>query len=305
MRSTRQAKEADAERKSRSNPVQKMEVHAGESDGGRGQADARRADSEGQREGEQQLLPTAREKLLRRFGGGAADAPNTRQSLQRQLAGKRSASAPISLQAKYADGGERACRAASGGPVGERAASALGRAERDPGAPLDEKVRSRAEGALGVDLGGVRVHTGAASQDAAASVRARAYTVGQDIHFGAGHYRPGSAEGERLIAHEVVHTVQQRGSAGVSAQPSLEVSTPGDHHEHEADSLASQITGPRNKPSVSAPGDSIGRPTALPVTRVARQVQLTPLSDAEAEYNKSKDKEQFIQAFEKHYAPVT
>jgi hypothetical protein len=187
------------------------------------------------------------------------------------------------------------------GPVGEGVASTLSRAGRDAGAPLGKGIRHRAETALGVELGGVRVHTGRASQDAAAAVRARAYTVGQDIHFGSGFYRPGSADGERLIAHELVHTVQQRGSRGGGLQPSLEVSAPGDHHEREADALASHITA---GPARTARAGLAGGPTALPVTQIARTIQLTPLSDAEAQYLIDTDKDKFITAFETCYTPV-
>jgi Domain of unknown function (DUF4157) len=44
----------------------------------------------------------------------------------------------------------------------------------------------------------------------AAAVSARAFTVGQDIFFGPGQYQPASSVGRRLLAHELVHTLQQR-----------------------------------------------------------------------------------------------
>src|SRR5262245_31496100 len=72
------------------------------------------------------------------------------------------------------------------------APEAVEAAKGSSGAALDAPIRSRVEQATGADLGHVRVHTGAASADAAASVGARAYTVGGDIHFGAGEYRPGT-----------------------------------------------------------------------------------------------------------------
>src|SRR4051812_9394422 len=81
------------------------------------------------------------------------------------------------------------------------------------GEPLPAGLRERAEASTGADLGGVRVHTGAASQDAAAAIGARAYAHGSDIHFGAGEYRPGTRDGDLLAAHEIAHTVQQRSGA--------------------------------------------------------------------------------------------
>jgi hypothetical protein len=64
---------------------------------------------------------------------------------------------------------------------------------------------------LGHDLSQVRIHTSAAAHTAVASVGARAFTLGRDLVFGAGEFAPGAAEGRRLIAHELVHWVQQGG----------------------------------------------------------------------------------------------
>ncbi len=64
---------------------------------------------------------------------------------------------------------------------------------------------------------------------------ARAFATGTDVYFAKGEYSPGSADGDRLIAHELAHVVQQRGAA--SSGP-LTVSQPGDALETEADSVA-------------------------------------------------------------------
>jgi hypothetical protein len=111
------------------------------------------------------------------------------------------------------------------------------------GSPLPDTLMRKFETSLGVDLSGVRVHTGGASERAAESVGAKAYTVGNDIHFRAGHYDPLTFHGQQLLAHEIVHTVQQSG--GVQrVQFKLEVSPPGDGLEHEADSAAhSMVSG--------------------------------------------------------------
>jgi hypothetical protein len=68
---------------------------------------------------------------------------------------------------------------------------------------------------FGRDVGDVRIHTGPAAAAAATAIDARAYTVGQHIVFGRGQYRPGTSEGQRLLAHELVHVQQQR--SGVAA----------------------------------------------------------------------------------------
>jgi len=62
---------------------------------------------------------------------------------------------------------------------------------------------------FGHDFGRVRVHTDAQASDSAGAVNARAYTVGQHIAFASGEYVPGSVEGQRLLAHELTHVVQQ------------------------------------------------------------------------------------------------
>lgn len=111
------------------------------------------------------------------------------------------------------------------------------------GNALPAPLRSKLETSLGADLSGVRVHAGAQAAGAAEELDARAFTVGQSIHFGAGEYDPGSKDGQELIAHEVAHTVQQQGPAsavgsGELQLASLEVSTPGDRHEVEAQRFA-------------------------------------------------------------------
>jgi hypothetical protein len=111
------------------------------------------------------------------------------------------------------------------------------RAAASSGASLPGDLRERFESSLGADLSGVRVHTGADSQTAASAVGAKAYTVGNDIHFGAGKYDPSSQEGLLLIAHEVAHTVQQAGTTP-TRQRKLEVSNEGDAAEVEADRAA-------------------------------------------------------------------
>jgi Domain of unknown function (DUF4157) len=121
--------------------------------------------------------------------------------------------------------------------VAEQAEAAVDKAAGSSGTPLPTQVQRQFESSLGADLSSVRVHTGAESQQAAHAVGAKAYTVGQDIHFGAGKYQPDDPFGMHLLAHEVAHTVQQSGRAQ-QRQHKLEVSTPYDAAEHEADLAA-------------------------------------------------------------------
>jgi hypothetical protein len=79
------------------------------------------------------------------------------------------------------------------------------------GAPLEATTRERLEQASGHDLGGVRVHTDHDAARSAAALGARAYTLGQDIVFGAGEYRPHSHDGFQVLAHETAHAIQSGG----------------------------------------------------------------------------------------------
>lgn len=95
------------------------------------------------------------------------------------------------------------------------------------GARLPADVRDSLAPLYGNDLTDVRIHHDATSHAAASEVSARAFTLGQHIHFGAGQWRPQDREGRHLIAHELGHALQQRGlseggtgTAGIDAADS-------------------------------------------------------------------------------------
>ena len=108
------------------------------------------------------------------------------------------------------------------------------------GRPLAKDVRADMEGLFGTDFDAVRVHTDASAAALNRALGARAFTVGSDIAFGADQYRPGTVEGDQLLAHELTHTIQQRsssatGEAGHDADQS---------HENQADQAARAASGP-------------------------------------------------------------
>lgn len=82
------------------------------------------------------------------------------------------------------------------------------------GRPLEPRDRTFFAAYLGQDFEHVRLHTDARAADSARAVHARAYTVGNDIVFGARQYRPGTVQGRLLLAHELTHVSQPRGSVG-------------------------------------------------------------------------------------------
>jgi hypothetical protein len=90
------------------------------------------------------------------------------------------------------------------------------------GAPLDRTTRSELEPRLGQDFGHVRVHHDAVAADSAKSVNAHAYTSGNHIVFASGKYIPQTREGQRLLAHELAHVIQQGNSvSGAPFDPSF------------------------------------------------------------------------------------
>ncbi|MGN6674241.1 MAG: eCIS core domain-containing protein, partial [Thermomicrobiales bacterium] len=78
-----------------------------------------------------------------------------------------------------------------------------------PGQPLDPDIRAVMEQRFGHDFSGVRIHTDAQAAESAQAINARAYTIGQDVVFGAGEHQPHSSAGRHLLAHELAHVVQQ------------------------------------------------------------------------------------------------
>jgi hypothetical protein len=87
-----------------------------------------------------------------------------------------------------------------------------------PGRPLAPNERAALEARLGGDLERVRIHNGPEAQSAAAQFQARAFAVGNHVAFGTGELQPDSRDGQRLLAHEVAHTLQP-GGADVQRTP--------------------------------------------------------------------------------------
>jgi hypothetical protein len=83
-----------------------------------------------------------------------------------------------------------------------------------PGRPLDPTLRQDMEQRFGRDFSHVRVHVDSRAYESAAALGANAYTLGQHVVFSQGAFDPVSATGRSLIAHELAHTIQQRGSGG-------------------------------------------------------------------------------------------
>jgi hypothetical protein len=126
---------------------------------------------------------------------------------------------------------------------------------------MDETVQREMESKMGSDFSDVQLHTGPKATAAADSINARAFTVGNHVAFNKGEYQPDSDSGKRILAHELTHVRQQTEGAvtmlpkpnsepvsvqrsvaeGVLLQPKLEVSSPDDPAEKEAEDVAAKI----------------------------------------------------------------
>ncbi len=116
------------------------------------------------------------------------------------------------------------------------------------GVALADADRRFYEARMGHDFGDVRIHTGAAADDSARHIGARAFTLGRDVAFANGEYQPASAAGRHLLAHELTHVVQQRSMArGVQR-------TPG---PHDAEIKRSQVSPGRVAALASPPSFSL------------------------------------------------
>jgi len=89
---------------------------------------------------------------------------------------------------------------------------------RSPGYPLDAANRSFFEPRFGRDFSNVRVYEGQAAARSAEAAGGRAYTVGRDVVLGKGLHSRGPSATRRLLAHELVHTLQQRGAGRLCLQ---------------------------------------------------------------------------------------
>ena len=98
-----------------------------------------------------------------------------------------------------------------GGDLSEDLTSRIQRATGG-GAPLADTVRGPMESAFGADFSNVRVHT---DSDVAPRIAATAFTMGHDIHFAPGAYRPADRSGMWLLSHELTHVVQQTGATAM------------------------------------------------------------------------------------------
>ncbi len=154
--------------------------------------------------------------------------------------------------------------------IGPVAAGAI-RASHASG-PLPEDVREHLSRLTNYDFARIAIHNDADAHRAADLLNARAFTVGREIYFARNEYRPATAAGMHLLAHEAAHAVQHQGGKS-EADEHAHITGSTDREEEEASHFADFVAGAR----ATTP------PPLTPSTRpglVHRAISFTHANDA-------------------------
>lgn len=188
--------------------------------------------------------------------------PRDMQAFRERQEG-RSEAVPTDIERRNAASAQRnAARNREAGPAGETGVPDVVRSVvSTPGHSMDETVQREMEAKMGGDFSDVQIHSGPKATAAAESINARAFTVGNHVAFNKGEYQPDSERGKKVLAHELTHVRQQTEGCvsllskveaehpgtsmdvggGVHVQPKLEVSSPNDPAEREAERVAEAV----------------------------------------------------------------
>lgn len=152
---------------------------------------------------------------------GAANDPLEREAdriadamMAGGLAAPVSRAAPDAAQRVCAACEDETVRAAPGAAPRDGSAEGAARAVASGGNALPPESRDFFGARFGRDFSDVRIHVGTDAGNAALGIGARAYTLGRNIAFAPGEYAPDRPAGQRLLAHELAHVVQQGGHGG-------------------------------------------------------------------------------------------
>lgn len=197
---------------------------------------------------------------VRKWRSGGDVAAHLRPLGLDDQAAEASESGRRSVKLKRATSGEVQRKALDGAP-----ATVPGASRGDGGSRLQAGVLHRMNRVFGRDFSGVRVHDGPEASTAARRMHARAFTLGDDVVFGSGQYRPGTLHGDGLIAHELAHVAQNRHRAAAVpyAERAVTPGRPSSLYEQDADT-ATELALAR----LYGPPTTVG-PDALIPTRAA------------------------------------
>jgi dienelactone hydrolase len=154
--------------------------------------------------------------VVQRLHSPVSETPPETEVQRETEAGKHQLQRKAILQRTHAVGGE---------PASADLEGSINRA-KGGGQPLDTGLQRSMSQAMGADFSGVRVHTDSHADQLNQSIQAKAFTTGQDVFFRQGAYDPGSRGGQELIAHELTHVVQQKGTGQtkINASSNLSIS---------------------------------------------------------------------------------
>ncbi len=131
------------------------------------------------------------------------------------------------------------------------------------GQPLESETRGPMEDAFGADFSDVRIHTGSDAAELNDGLGARAFAHGQDVYFNDGQFEPDTKEGQKLLAHELTHTIQQDGGTpSARRQPDENDNTPATNEQNadsdraETSDEAGQGAGADGDTGTSGPGST-------------------------------------------------
>jgi hypothetical protein len=160
------------------------------------------------------------------------------KALEQSRPGALDRPAVVHLQASAGNASVSRLLADEDGPSKVKSVVGSGGGER-----MDPTTAQLMEERFGEDFGDVRIHRDSRASESARAVNAHAYTVGRDIVFQSGRYDPSSPAGQRTLAHELTHVVQQR-SGPVHGTPiggGMSVSDPSDAFERAASANADRL----------------------------------------------------------------
>ena len=129
------------------------------------------------------------------------------------------------------------------------------------GESLDRRTRGTMESYFGSDFSDVRIHRDSQAAASAEALNANAYTIGRDVYFASGRYAPETTEGKRLLAHELVHTLQQGSNSPSLARqaagsPKL-IIDPDASQEHDAERAAEELISSPGGEELSVPSRTV------------------------------------------------
>jgi hypothetical protein len=144
------------------------------------------------------------------------------------------------------------------------------------GAPLPESTRTSMSEQFGVDFSSVRIHNDAESHDVAAAVQSVAFTHGRDIYFSRGSYRPDSASGQHVLAHELAHVATPEPARGGP----MVVGRADDPAEAKADAAANRVVGQLRR---SHQPSTRPQPTVAPVSEAGTALRRLTVTNTQWE----------------------